>query len=303
VTEEPVKERASRNPEATPLPNEEISAALEETASLLETQGANPFRVAAYRKAAETVRGLAQSVRGVLDSKGIGGLLELPGIGRSLARSIERLASTGRLGLLQRLRGASSNVRVLTTVPTIGPIIAGRLHDELGIETLEDLDAAARDGRLARHPGFGSKRLLAVREALAARFRTRVDDPPPPAREPNQEEPPVLELLDVDREYRERASRRDLPRIAPRRFNPTREAWLPILHTERSGRHYTALFSNTARAHELGSTDDWVVIYRDDRDGHGLWTVVTARYGRIRGRRIVRGRERECEEAWRQGTR
>src|SRR4029434_4346453 len=136
-------------------------------ASLLEAQGANPFRVGAYRKAAGAVRAMAQPVREVLDARGLDGLLDLPGIGRSLARSIERLARAGRLGLLQRLRGATSNVRILTTVPTIGPIPAGRLHDELGIETLEDLDAALRDGRLARFPGFGAKRLVAVREALA----------------------------------------------------------------------------------------------------------------------------------------
>ena len=85
-----------------------------------------------------------------------------------------------------------------------------------------------------------------------------------------------------------------LPRIAPRRFNPTREAWLPVLHTERAGRHYTALYSNTARAHELGTTHDWVVIYLDDHDHHGRWTVITSAFGALRGRRIVRGREHEC---------
>lgn len=57
----------------------------------------------------------------------------------------------------------------------------------------------------------------------------------------------------------------------------------------------TALYSNTAHAHELGMTKDWVVIYRDDRDGAGQWTVVTARYGSLRGKRIVRGREAECD--------
>jgi putative hydrolase len=98
----------------------------------------------------------------------------------------------------------------------------------------------------------------------------------------------------VDREYREKAKRGKLPRVAPRRFNPTNEAWLPILHTERSGRHYTALYSNTSRAHELGTTKDWVVIYRDDPRGDGSWTVVTGRFGKLGGRRVVRGREADC---------
>ena len=109
----------------------------------------------------------------------------------------------------------------------------------------------------------------------------------------NTEQVPVEELLDVDGEYRRLAAKGRLPRIAPRRFNPTGEAWLPILHTQRGTRHYTALFSNTAHAHELGTTHDWVVIYRDD-DDHGRWTVITSQYGKLRGHRIVRGHEREC---------
>ena len=56
----------------------------------------------------------------------------------------------------------------------------------------------------------------------------------------------------MDREYREQADAGKLPRIAPRRFNPSRAAWLPVLHTRRGQRAYTALFSNTARAHRAG---------------------------------------------------
>ena len=99
----------------------------------------------------------------------------------------------------------------------------------------------------------------------------------------------------VDREYRESAAAERLPLIAPRRFNPEGRRWLPILHTTRNSRHYTALFSNTARAHELGRTNDWVVIYCDRGGSDGQWTVVTSRTGVLRGRRVVRGRERECE--------
>jgi putative hydrolase len=108
-------------------------------------------------------------------------------------------------------------------------------------------------------------------------------------------QPAVAELLDVDREYRQKARAGRLPRIAPQRFNPTGAAWLPVLHTQRGAIHYTALFSNTAHAHEVGAVQDWVVIYRDDADGAGQWTLVTAQYGRLKGRRIVRGREAECE--------
>jgi hypothetical protein len=108
-------------------------------------------------------------------------------------------------------------------------------------------------------------------------------------------EPPVAELLDVDREYRAAAEAGRLPRIAPRRFNPTGEAWLPILHTERGERHYTALYSNTALAHQLGRERDWVVIYfHSDHHPEVQRTVVTERGGHLAGERVVRGREAEC---------
>ena len=139
--------------------------------------------------------------------------------------------------------------------------------------------------------GFGPKRLSGIRAALGQRL-ARV----PKAQGPDAERalPSATELLDVDREYLEKSRAGVLTKIAPRRFNPERVAWLPILHTEREGRHYTALFSNTARAHQLGRTDDWVVLYCDDGPHEHQWTVITAAFGPLRGRRIVRGREGEC---------
>jgi putative hydrolase len=109
------------------------------------------------------------------------------------------------------------------------------------------------------------------------------------------EEPPVELLLDVDEQYRKESAAGHLPRIAPRRFNPSGEAWLPILHTERAEWHLTALFSNTALAHELGRTRDWVVIYfHADSQPEGQRTVVTETRGPLEGKRVVRGREPEC---------
>jgi putative hydrolase len=150
---------------------------------------------------------------------------------------------------------------------------------------------------------MGVKRIRAIRESLAGRFRRGPQVPESAPKAISQNQPNVEELLGVDEEYRTRAKSGRLPRIAPRRFNPTHEAWLPVLHTARGSRHYTALFSNTARAHELGTVQDWVVIYRDDHDGHGRWTVITARLGRLKGKRIVRGRENECVEYYGQSGR
>jgi hypothetical protein len=202
---------------------------------------------------------------------------------------------TKRLGLLERLRGGAGPEPLLATVPGIGRKLAERIHDQLGVESLQDLEVAAYDGRLAEIPGMGVRRVQAVRESLSGRFRRGPARPESAARARPRpsDEPPVVELLDVDREYREKAAAGRLPRIAPRRFNPTNEAWLPVLHTARGDRHYTALFSNTARAHELGTTDDWVVIYFE-RDGlEGQCTVVTERSGPRAGTRVVRGREDE----------
>jgi putative hydrolase len=70
-----------------------------------------------------------------------------------------------------------------------------------------------------------------------------------------------------------------------------------VLHTEREDRHYTVLFSNTARAHQLARVTDWVVIhYHTDHDAEGQRTVVTETGGPLEGERVVRGREAECHD-------
>jgi DNA polymerase (family X) len=270
-----------------------LALQLEEVAELLELQQANEFRVRAYRRAAEGLRRHPTGAEELLRARGPAGLRELEGVGESLARALEQLLTTGRLPMLERLRGEAGPEDTLATVAGIGPELAHRIHDLLGVDSLYALEAAAHDGRLETVPGMGPARVRAVREALAGRFLSRGLRPAAPG--PRAEaDPPVAELLDVDREYRERAAAGTLPRIAPRRFNPAHEAWLPVLHAQRGAHHYTALYSNTARAHQLGATHDWVVIYRDEHDGRGQWTVVTARRGPDGGQRVVRGREAEC---------
>jgi hypothetical protein len=116
--------------------------------------------------------------------------------------------------------------------------MAHRIHQQLGIDTLPELELAAWDGRLDEVPGMGPRRLRAVRESLAGRFRREFG---PESLRPAAEAPPAGELLDVDAEYRRKAEAGRLHRIAPRRFNPTGELWLPVLHTRRDDRHYTVL--------------------------------------------------------------
>jgi hypothetical protein len=274
--------------------NLQIAERLDEVAALLEQQDASPFRIAAYRHAADTVSGLDEDLGEIFASRGVEGLVALPGIGESIAAAVREMLRTGRWSQLDRLRGGAEPEALLRTVPGIGPGLAHRVHERLDVDTLEALETAAHDGRLATVPGFGRRRVRAVAAALATMLgrvggRGRRAEAVPVAA------PPVALILAVDGEYREKAAAGRLPTVAPRRFNPEGRAWLPILHAEGQGWHFTALFSNTARAHELGRTRDWVVIFFYDGDHReGQHTVVTESRGRLAGRRVVRGREAEC---------
>jgi hypothetical protein len=169
------------------------------------------------------------------------------------------------------LKGTASQETLFQAVPGIGPVLARRVYETLGPDTIEALEAAAYNGRLEQVRGFGHRRAAMVRAALAemlARIRRG------PLRREN--EPGVDLLLDVDREYREKATAGQLFKIAPKRFNPKGEACLPVLHTIRGTWHFTALYSNTARAHQLGRVADWVVIFfHKDSQAEGQRTVVT----------------------------
>lgn len=280
---------------AAPGENAQIADLLRETAQLLEAQGANPFRVSAYRNAAAEIARLPESVRGIFDERGVAGLEALPHVGRGIAAAIAEMLITGRWSQLERLRGTVDAVQLFRTVPGIGLGLAERIHDELHLDTLEALEVAANDGRLEAVAGVGPRRAAAIRAALENMLRRkRVPMPvaPAPARGPE-----IALLLEVDRDYRDKAEAGKLPTIAPRRLNPEGKSWLPVLHAHRGSWHFTALYSNTAQAHRLGKVRDWVVIYFYDHDhAEGQHTVVTETRGVLAGRRVVRGREPECKE-------
>ncbi len=279
------------DPGSARLGNEEIARKLEEAAALLELQGAEPYRAQAYRRAARTARTCGEDLRRLFEEGGPAALERLPGIGRGIAAAIAELLIRGRWARLDRLRGELDPVQLFQSVPGVGPELARRIHEHLQVDSLEALEQAAWSGALEEVPGIGPRRAAAIRAALDAMLR-RVR---PARRRREGPEPDVGLLLDVDREYREKAAAGRLPRIAPRRFNPEGRAWLPVLHASRSGWHFTAMYSNTARAHELGRTGDWVVVYAYDEHPDELqYTVVTETRGPLAGRRVVRGREGEC---------
>jgi putative hydrolase len=270
--------------------NEAIAASLREAADILAAQRANPFRIRAYRQAAERIAALDVPVDEVLARRGVEGLRALPGIGAGIAAAIGELVRTGRWSQLERLRGTHDPEQLFRSIPGVGPSLARGIHARLDIDSLEALEAAAHDGRLAAVPGIGSRRVAMIRAQLATLLGRR--------RGLKLREPSVDALLDVDREYRRRVAAGRLARIAPRRFNPAGTRWLPILHTERGDWRFTALFSNTAMAHQLGRTRDWVIVYfHTEGEAEGQRTVVTeTTKGPLAGRRVVRGREAECDE-------
>ena len=273
--------------------NHEVATQLREIAQLLRAQQANPFRVNAYLHAADTLDGLHESVADILRARGVEGLVALPAIGEGIARSIYEYVAIGRMSRLETLRGAADPLELFSSIPTVGKKLAQRIHDQLGVDSLEALENAVHEGRLDEVEGLGRKR----REAIEAWLQKHLDEQRRRIGSDMRggQVPPVELILRVDTEYREKAAADRLPRIAPKRFNPDRRAWLPVLHTTHGQWHFTALFSNTARAHQLGRTADWVVIYfYDDHHREGQHTVVTEMHGRLEGRRVVRGREAEC---------
>jgi hypothetical protein len=276
------------------MDNLSIAQRLVDHANSLEGQGANIYRIRAYRQAAETIMGLEEPLESLVARQGRKGLEELPGIGSHLSFAIESLVRTGEFRTVNGEDGHVDPERLLTSLPGVGPRLARRIRNELGINTLEEVEQAAHDGRLGKVLD-GPKRLRGIIDALAWRLsRFRLP-------EPTRGEPGVAEFLAIDEEYRKAAELGELATISPRRFNPHHEPWLPLFKGSRYGWSFRARFSNTAMAHRLGQTHDWVVVFFDDGIVPGQRTIVTENRGELRGRRVVRGRERECRQYYQTG--
>jgi hypothetical protein len=275
-----------------PAHNRRVADRLREASALLHAQGASPYRANAYRHAAESIGRMPRDVLDIYTAEGVKGLDAIPNVGLGIAAAVAEMLTSGRWAQLDRLRGSIDPATLFRSVPGMGPELAKRIYEQLHIDSLEALEAAANDGRLDRLPGIGERRIVAWRAYLAEALGRGGARPP---QHEVQDEPPVAAFLDVDREYREKAARGELKTIAPRRFNPEGAAWLPVLHARRGRWHFTALYSNTALAHQLGRTRDWVVVYFYDGDHvEHQHTIVTEPRGELAGRRVLRGREGEC---------
>ncbi|MBE9061224.1 helix-hairpin-helix domain-containing protein [cf. Phormidesmis sp. LEGE 11477] len=302
------------------LSNDEIAIAFEQVADLLETQGDDYYRIRAYRKGAQSVRAQAQPVVDIFETEGVAGLEQLSYIGKRLAASIKELAQTGELSLLARLQ-AETSPELFTKIPGIGPVLANRIHKELDIDSLEALEQAAYDGSLAQLSGFGEGRTMLIRDSVGAMLdraaARQLQEARAKAMLPSRSSPSVAQrlrgsinrrqktlaqtvdspsielLLEVDAQYRYLAKAGQLRMIAPRRFNPDGEPWLPIMRLQKEGWSFNVLYSNTARAHELDKTHDWVVVYYEKvgkkASQRGQCTIVTETQGMREGDRVVRG--------------
>ncbi|MDH4360983.1 MAG: DNA polymerase/3'-5' exonuclease PolX [Nitrospirota bacterium] len=139
-----------------PVHNTDIAEKFSRLAELLEIQGANPFRIRAYRKAAQTIESLPHSVASML-AEGAD-LSELPGIGEDLAAKIQEIVQTGHLSLLDQVSSQlPGQLAELAKIPSLGPKRVKLLYDTLGIQDLKGLAKAAQAGTIRQLHGFGPK--------------------------------------------------------------------------------------------------------------------------------------------------
>jgi DNA polymerase (family X) len=279
---------------------EKVIQNLLQYAELLEKQsGSNPYRAMAFRRAAETLLHETRDLRHLAKRHEIGGLMSLPSIGPAIASFIEEILFTGSSSQLERLKWSQEPRQILQRIPGIGPRLCRRITETLQLHSLEDLQKAVKEDRIQSVSGVGKKTAKTIDFVLRNLYE------PTSFSEDNSKkkrEPSTSTLLSVDAEYREKAAQEKLRKIAPKRFNPYEIPWLPVLHTVRGDWQFTALFSNTPGAHELRKTNDWVVIYfyhtknKSSRlNPQNESTIFTETRGALAGQRVVRGREKECE--------
>lgn len=156
--------------------NSTIADAFDQIGDLLEFQGANPFRVRAYRNSARTIRDYPEPLA-ALAEQGTAKLMEIDGIGEDLAAKIVTLVETGELPQLIELKSKiPESVLALLRIPGVGPKKAAALYKELGVKTLEELKAACEVGQVKELKGFGAKteQLILQGIGIAAQANQRI---------------------------------------------------------------------------------------------------------------------------------
>ena len=148
------------------MQNQQIADVFNEVADLLEIQGANSFRVRAYRNAARTLENLSESVADLLLLPG-NGVEQFDGIGKDLAAKIKVVVETGQLPQLEELRQQVPRGAVeMLRIPGLGPKKVAILFSELGIVSLEQLKESCEAGIISQRKGFGKKTEQSILEGI-----------------------------------------------------------------------------------------------------------------------------------------
>jgi DNA polymerase (family 10) len=147
------------------MENVEIAKVLNEYADLLDIQGENRFRIGSYRRAAQTIQSLSQPIAGLVERGE--DLVQLPGIGKSMAEHIKEIIKTGTLKALQKLhKDFPASLGQLVQIEGLGPKRTKQLYDKLGITSIAQLRKALDSGKVEALPGFGKKSAAKIRQAL-----------------------------------------------------------------------------------------------------------------------------------------
>src|SRR5215813_819384 len=149
------------------MTKEEIAGVLEQIATLLELRGENPFKIRAYTNAARAIETFGANVSNFQDEEAVA---KIPGIGKSIALKVKELAETGSLKYFQELSTEfPTGILELFSLPGLGAKKIKALHDKLGISSIEQLQKACEQGRVAELPGFGETTQQKICEAIARR--------------------------------------------------------------------------------------------------------------------------------------
>jgi DNA polymerase (family X) len=147
------------------MDKEQVAAVLTEIGTLLELKGENPFKTRAYHNAARTLEGLAEPLEKVVAEGRLG---EIKGFGDALVDKITKLVITGKLPYYDDLKASVAPGLVeMLGIPSLGPKKVKKLHDELGVDTIEVLEAACKAGKVAVIEGFGEKTQAKILEGIA----------------------------------------------------------------------------------------------------------------------------------------
>ena len=139
------------------IANQDIARILTEIAEYLAMADV-PFKPRAYERVAQVVAGLEDNLGGIYQAGGLKALMQIPGVGASIAEKIEEYIKTGKVKYHEELkRKAPVNLAELTIVEGLGPKLIRKLYEKLGIRNLGDLEKAAKTGKISKLPGFGKK--------------------------------------------------------------------------------------------------------------------------------------------------